>query len=163
MEAETRSPVFSGFSEALQGLPTIRAYAGARERFMALHLERVDRNSRLYFSFNMAARWLSLRLDALAMLTLMSVSALAVLLKNSVDPVMAGLALIYCLNITGFLQWTIRLSVDMENALTAVQRVLNFAKIEPEAPYIMPEKQQQEQEKEKEEVSPPMHTRNFSG
>ncbi|CAF4347407.1 unnamed protein product, partial [Adineta steineri] len=45
-----------------------------------------------------------------------------------------ALILSYSLNLMGTLQWTIRLSVDVETQMTAVERVLEYCSLEQEPP-----------------------------
>ena len=118
MEAVSRSPIYSSFAEMLQGIINIRAFQRT-EDFRAQHFTKVDSNTSLLLLFWLTARWLAMRLDMLATGILLILSALAVFLcetgnYNAVSPSLLGLGLIYSLQLTGLLQWTIRLIVEME-------------------------------------------------
>ena len=56
LEAVTRSPIFSHFSETLSGASVIRAYR-ATERFTRESLERIDKNQVFYFAGITANRY----------------------------------------------------------------------------------------------------------
>jgi len=128
--------VYSLFTEVLLGLSTIRSYAKENE-FLQRHFEVSDANGKCYFLFWMASRWLAVRIDALANLVILFVGVIAVLmrdLKAPVDSNMLGLALVYALQLTGLLQWTVRVVIETENNMTAVERLAAFGDIESEAP-----------------------------
>merc|ERR1719201_2844387 len=61
LEAVSRSPIFTQFSETLNGLSTIRAF-GATARFEASSLALVALNTRCFFNQDFASQWVSLRL-----------------------------------------------------------------------------------------------------
>ena len=135
LEGVSRSPVYSLFEEVLQGLSTIRAF-GRQQQLMDKHYLMVDSNSRCYFLFWMASRWLALRLDIVSSLVVLSVALLSVIAVDTggaIDPSVFGLALVYSLQLTGLLQWTVRMFVEMENNMTAVERLSAFSKIPSEA------------------------------
>ena len=84
----------------------------------------------------MASRWLALRLDIVSSLVVLSVALLSVIAVDTggaIDPSVFGLALVYSLQLTGLLQWTVRMFVEMENNMTAVERLSAFSKIPSEA------------------------------
>ena len=47
-----------------------------------------------------------------------------------------GLALTYSMQLTGCLQWTVRINVETENSMTAVERLSHYGGIENEAAYV---------------------------
>jgi ATP-binding cassette, subfamily C (CFTR/MRP), member 1 len=49
-----------------------------------------------------------------------------------VDPNLLGIALVYALQLTGLLQWTVRVTIETETNMTAVERLLVFTTIPPE-------------------------------
>jgi hypothetical protein len=56
-------------------------------------------------------RWLAIRLDYLAAAMVLAVALLFTGLRDAVNPSIAGLSIIYSLQLMGFLQYTVRLSV----------------------------------------------------
>lgn len=80
-------------------------------------------------------RWISVRLDVLSACVTLFIGLLALALRTSVDPTLVGLALVYSLTLVGFLQWTVRLIAEAENAFTSVERVVGFHDLPGEPPY----------------------------
>merc|ERR1719326_2053871 len=64
LEATSRSPIFTQFSETLNGLSTIRAF-GAAPRFAAHSKTLVDANTRCFYTQYVQSQWVSYRLDLL--------------------------------------------------------------------------------------------------
>ena len=122
IEGISRSPIFSSYQEMLSGLDTIRSF-DVSKRFIAENKKRVDFNTSSYLLFQMASRWLALRLDVLGVTTFVAVAGFALFLPLPEEQLpVVGLALIYALQITGLLQWTVRTFIETENNMTAVER-----------------------------------------
>ena len=45
-----------------------------------------------------------------------------------------GLAVTSCIALTGMLQWGVRQSAEVENLMTSVERVMEYSRLEQEAP-----------------------------
>lgn len=141
LDAITRSPVNAQFSEALNGLSTIRAYL-AQERMAAMNGRAMDRNIR-YTLVNMSAnRWTSIRLEFLGGLMILATAIFGVLdSAKARDPSTVapkiGLILSYALTITVMLNLTLRLASMAENSFNAVERVGGYSDVEPEAPAVI--------------------------
>jgi ABC-type multidrug transport system fused ATPase/permease subunit len=134
LEAVTRSPIYADFSATLEGLATLRAYQ-LQDRVGSLFNAQVDENARVSFSFFTCARWLGLRLDLETALLLTVVCFLAVVLRSTVDVGLLGFALVYTMSLSGTFQWMVRVSVDVETQMTAVERINAYSKLPPEAGY----------------------------
>ena len=134
LEGTTRSPIFSSFGETLQGLQVIRAY-GLSEDFIRENERRVDVNSRVFLTGYLAERWLSIRLEVCSFLVIFAVALLTSNIRGSINPTLAGLTLLYALQMSGLLQWTVRLSIQTENTMTAVERLTAFDELPQEAAY----------------------------
>jgi ABC-type multidrug transport system fused ATPase/permease subunit len=135
LEGVARSPIYSLFGEVLQGLPTIRAYDRTLE-FRERMFQLVDFHGSNFFAFWAASRWLAVRLDFIGVCIVFVVTILAVGLAYSgsaVDTNTLGVAMVYALQLTGLLQWTVRVTIDTETNMTSVERLLTFAEIKPEA------------------------------
>ena len=138
LEGKTRSPIFSSFGETLQGLQSIRAY-GLSEEFIRENERRVDVNSRVFLTGYLTERWLSIRLEVCSFLVVFAVALLTSNLRGAINPTLAGLTLMYALQMTGILQWTVRLSIQTENTMTAVERLNAFDELPQEAAYDIPD------------------------
>ncbi|KAJ3191281.1 Multidrug resistance-associated protein 4 [Irineochytrium annulatum] len=136
-ESVTRSPVYSTVSATLEGLSTIRAY-GNQEGFRQSFARIQNENTRVYFCFLSAARWLGLRLDVMSAMFLTLIAYVSVAAKGvsalGLNPGSVGLLLSYGLSLVGLFQWAVRQSAEVENLMVSVERILEYTKLEPEAP-----------------------------
>jgi ABC-type multidrug transport system fused ATPase/permease subunit len=126
LDSITRSPVYSLFSEIIDGLCYIRAYQ--RETlFMSKFHQTLDANVKHFFLFTATSRWLSIRLDLLSAFIAFAVSFIAVLMTKygaHVNQNLLGVALVYAIQLTGLLQWTVRTVIETENSMTSLERLL---------------------------------------
>jgi ATP-binding cassette subfamily C (CFTR/MRP) protein 1 len=138
IDSVSRSPLFSNFGETLAGATTVRAFglqAALRRKMGAL----VDANTAAFYLFWLSARWLALRLDLLIVALQFSLCVLAVALQHSLDANLISLALVYSLSLTGMLQFTVRLQVEVSNYMTSVERLDSLSReIPQEAPAELP-------------------------
>ncbi|GLC33196.1 hypothetical protein PLESTB_000360400 [Pleodorina starrii] len=134
-EAVSRSPVFASFSATLKGLPTIRAY-GAAERFDDAFLRLMAHNGNWYFAFISTARWIGVRLDAVAGTTLLAAALLAMAMRDQINTGVMALALTHVLQLTGLMQWVVRQTAEVENTMTSVERMLAYTELPSEPPRV---------------------------
>jgi ATP-binding cassette subfamily C (CFTR/MRP) protein 1 len=80
-------------------------------------------------------RWLSLRLDFLSTLIVASIALLGAVLRDSLDSGLISLAVLNAMLLTGILQWAVRCTVEVENNMTSVERLMHFSKIPSEGLY----------------------------
>ena len=104
LDAVSRSPIFAWFSESLAGLSTIRAF-GQQSIFIAGNQKRIDHNQICYLPSVSVNRWLSIRLELLGAIIILTVAFLAMsaLITTGVDAGLVGLVLSYALNTTSSL------------------------------------------------------------
>ncbi|KAE8299274.1 Multidrug resistance-associated protein 4 [Larimichthys crocea] len=134
LESTTRSPVFSHLSSSLQGLSTIRAFK-VQQRFQQMFDEYQDLHSEAWFLFLTTSRWFAVRLDGICSV-FVSITAFGCLyLREGLEPGAVGLALSYAVTLTGMFQWGVRQSAEIENMMTSVERVVEYAELESEAPW----------------------------
>jgi ABC-type multidrug transport system fused ATPase/permease subunit len=115
-------------------LVTLRAY-NLRDSFTKLFQREISDNGRGWFSFLMCARWLGFRLDMISAVILLFVSFLSVALKSTIDIGLIGFAMVYTIQLSGLFQWTVRMSVEVEVLMTAIERISSYASLSPEAGY----------------------------
>eukprot|EP01083_Nonionella_stella_P269016 909822_1 len=132
VEAVSRSPIFSLFREALNGLDTIRAF-GLQDNYIARNAKLLDTNGTAFLTEIFAQRWLALRLDLTSGMIIATASLMVVLLRGFGDPALAGLALVYSLVFPATLQWSVRQFVETESNMTAVERLYQLTDIEAES------------------------------
>ncbi|KAL5019777.1 hypothetical protein ScPMuIL_002669 [Solemya velum] len=135
MESTTRSPIYSHFSETISGASTIRAY-GQQDRFIQESLERVDRNIIYYFAGIASNRWLGFRLEFIGNFIVLAAALFAVL--TDVSGGVVGLSVSYALQVTGALNFLVRLTSDMETNVVSVERVKEYSESPTEAAWILP-------------------------
>ena len=104
LNAVSRSPIISWFSESLTGLSTIRAF-NQQAIFTEINERRVDRNQMCYLPSTTVNRWLAVRLEFIgaAIIFISSTLAVAALVTSGVDAGLVGLVISYALNATSSL------------------------------------------------------------
>ncbi|KAH0556252.1 hypothetical protein GP486_005824 [Trichoglossum hirsutum] len=133
-EAVLRSNVFSRFGEALLGTACIRAY-GLQGRFARELRNAIDEMDSAYFLTFANQRWLTVRLDAIGNLLVMTTGILVVTSRFSVQPSISGLVLAYMLSIVQVIQFTVRQLAEVENAMNSTERIHYYGtQLEEEAP-----------------------------
>nr|CAB3219627.1 multidrug resistance-associated protein 1-like [Phallusia mammillata] len=142
MEGRARSPVFSHLSSTLQGLTTVRAF-NMQHQFEQNFHEFQDNHSSAWYMFLVGSRWFSLRLDLLSSVFLGCVVYLSILTTSvtDIDAGQVGLAVTYALQLMAMFQWGVRLSAEVENHMTSVERIQEYCKLPPEPPHYIKETQ----------------------
>nr|CAB3488302.1 unnamed protein product [Digitaria exilis] len=141
LDSITRSPVYAQFSEALNGLSTIRAYK-AYDRMANINGKSMDNNIRFTLVNMSANRWLAIRLETLGGIMIWFTATFAVMQNQRAENQKAfastmGLLLTYTLNITNLLTAVLRLASLAENSLNSVERVGTYIELPSEAPPII--------------------------
>ncbi|KAK3234267.1 hypothetical protein CYMTET_55473, partial [Cymbomonas tetramitiformis] len=136
LHAVTGSPIYANFSETLMGLDSIRAYGAGRQFWHKCH-GLVNTSSRAYFPLKMLERWVALRLEMVANIITMVVCILCVVQRGSSSAGLAGLIIYRSVSITSILGFMVRATIESENQLTAVERIMEYIKSLPaEAPRV---------------------------
>ncbi|GAA6009491.1 hypothetical protein JCM10207_003801 [Rhodosporidiobolus poonsookiae] len=130
-ESVTKSPIFSLFGEALQGVSTIRAYGDA-SRFMQNIFGLLDENNRPFFALWLGNRWLSVRVDTAGALVAL-LSALFIIYAPSMDASLAGFIMSFALAFNDRIIWVVRLWASVEVQANSVERVQEYTTLEQEA------------------------------
>ncbi|KAL5977121.1 Canalicular multispecific organic anion transporter 1 [Asimina triloba] len=141
LDSVTRSPVYAQFSEALNGLSTIRAYK-AYDRMANVNGKSMDNNLRFTLVNMSSNRWLAIRLETLGGIMIWLTASFAVMQNQRAENQKAfastmGLLLSYALNITSLLTAVLRLASLAENSLNAVERVGTYIELPSEAPPVI--------------------------
>ncbi|XP_064120685.1 ATP-binding cassette sub-family C member 4-like [Macrobrachium nipponense] len=132
LEGITRSPVFSHLSASLQGLTTIRAFE-AQQIFNDDFDKHQDLHSSAWFLFLCTTRWFGICLDWISCIYIGIVTFSFMGTKGTLGGDI-GLAISSAMMLSGMFQWGVRQSAEVENQMTSVERVLEYSKLEPEAP-----------------------------
>ncbi|XP_056895808.1 ATP-binding cassette sub-family C member 4-like isoform X2 [Takifugu flavidus] len=134
LESTTRSPVFSHLSSTLHGLSTIRAFK-VQQAFQQMFDEFQDIHSEAWFLFLTTSRWLAVRVDGICSVFVTTTAFACLYFRDELEPGSVGLALSYAMTLTGMFQWGVRQSAEIENMMTSVERVVEYAELESEAPW----------------------------
>ncbi|KAG8247924.1 Canalicular multispecific organic anion transporter 1 [Homalodisca vitripennis] len=132
IEAVSRSPIYSHFSETISGASSIRAY-GVENRFMKTLEEKVDENTACLFPSLVSNRWLGVRLETIGNILILFAALFAVLKRDSLDPGIVGLSISYALQITSMLNAAVRFASEVETNIVSVERIKEYAEVPQEA------------------------------
>jgi len=125
MDSNARGPVYTMISDVADGLVTVRAHAqmqGVTKAFTSL----VDSCGKSFFQTFILQPWCILTLDSLGA-TIVCITAIScVSLRGTLPMEIATLAISYALLTRGKMQFCVRLSVEAENHLIAVERLHRF-------------------------------------
>jgi len=133
----SRSWIFANFSETIQGLSSIRAYH-AQQRFIDISDRFIDRNQSCHLASSVSNRWLGVRLEMIANLLTLFTAITAVFMRQHLTAGTVGLMITCALQITHFLNVLVRNSSEVEANIVSVERINEYAELEPEAPWKVP-------------------------
>lgn len=129
MDAITRSPVFSHLAATLNGLSTIRAFNA--EKILSNEFDNhQDLNSSAFYMFLATSRAFGFWLDLTLCIYIAVVIVSFFFMENTGGNV--GLAITQVMGLTGMVQWGMRQSAELENNMTAVERVIEYNSVDPE-------------------------------
>ncbi|XP_076255885.1 ATP-binding cassette sub-family C member 4-like isoform X1 [Rhynchophorus ferrugineus] len=134
LEAATRSPVYSHLTASLQGLTTIRAF-GAQEMLKQQFDNYQDVYSSTYFMFIATTRAFGYWLDLHTVIFVVLVTFSFLFLKTDAFGGSVGLAITQAISLTGWFQYGIRQWSEMENTMTSVERIKEYADVVPEVTF----------------------------
>lgn len=98
-----KSPVYSHFASSLDGLSCIRA-SRLQNQFEERFLRMIDVQNRPYLLFWSGTRWLGMRLDCISASIIVACSLCIVLLRDSISPGVAGVAINQIFLLTSYFQ-----------------------------------------------------------
>jgi ATP-binding cassette, subfamily C (CFTR/MRP), member 4 len=129
MEATTRSPIYSHLAATLNGLSTIRAFGA--ERILVKEFDNhQDLHSGAFYLFIATSRAFGFYLDVCSVLYIAIITLSFFVFPT--DGGNVGLAITQALGLTGMVQWGMRQSAELENTMTAVERVVEYESVDPE-------------------------------
>ncbi|KAH8377694.1 hypothetical protein KR093_006671 [Drosophila rubida] len=130
LEAITRSPIYSHMAASLTGLSTIRAFGA--QRVLANEFDNhQDLHSSAFYMFISTSRAFGFWLDCFCIIYI-GIITLSCLFFPPANGGEVGLVITQAMGMTGMVQWGMRQSAELENTMTAVERVVEYEDIEPE-------------------------------
>ncbi|KAG0646410.1 Multidrug resistance fer6 [Hyphodiscus hymeniophilus] len=130
-DATLRGIMFARFGESITGIPTIRAYGVQDQMVHRIH-EAIDDMDSAYFLTLSNQRWVTCRLDIVAILTVTILGLLVVILRDYVEPSVSGLVLSYSISITQMMQLAVRQLSEVENAMISTERLYEYGTALPQ-------------------------------
>ncbi|CAH0557320.1 unnamed protein product [Brassicogethes aeneus] len=130
LEGTTRSPVFAHLNASLQGLPTIRS--NKAEQILVHEFDDLqDIHSSVWFMFLYTSRSFGMWLDILCTIYIGVITYSFMLFSHNTGSIV-GLAITQSIGLSGLIQLGMRQSAELENQMTAVERVYEYINIEHE-------------------------------
>lgn len=124
LDLECKSPLYTQFTETLNGLITIRAF-GLQHSFQEEHQQLLQTSQRPYYFLFVIQRWLILVLDLLVAGIAVLLVILSVFIPN-IGPI--GVSLISLITFSQQLAELINFWTSMETSIGAVTRIRSFEK-----------------------------------
>ncbi|KNZ81013.1 Multidrug resistance-associated protein 1 [Termitomyces sp. J132] len=137
LDSILRSVLYGSYSETLTGLATIRAY-GEQNASIIIAEKGLDLENRAYYMTISIQRWLSVRLDLFGNVLILGIALFAAGYRHSVNPAKIGVVLSYTLA-KSFKAEMINQFAKNEQNMNAVERVLHYTELSPEAASTTPD------------------------
>ncbi|CAO1639342.1 unnamed protein product [Sympodiomycopsis kandeliae] len=131
LESISRSPIFSAFSELLQGISTVRAFA-AEKRLLRECTDRIDLANSFFLYFWMSNRWLLFRLDVLGAVSIFMATVAS--LYGTIAAGLAGLALTQAQALIQAGYWMARFYTTLEQDANSIERIREALDDTPQEP-----------------------------
>eukprot|EP01135_Chromosphaera_perkinsii_P003203 Nk52_evm10s238 gene=Nk52_evmTU10s238 len=132
----TKSPIYSFFTESLNGAATIRAY-GQKVRFMQDNYKKIDANNSAFYLMEGTYAWLEFNLALLGTIVIGSSAGFSVLSAQFVNAGLVGMTLNYLLQFSDMLKFLVETQAQLDQAMNHVERVKEFSSMETEPPAII--------------------------
>ncbi|XP_041372527.1 ATP-binding cassette sub-family C member 4-like [Gigantopelta aegis] len=131
LEAVSRSPVYSHVSDTIGGLQTIRAF-GKQDQFTESFDGYQNHHSSAWFLYLASYRWFSIRSLFAVIVFYNIIIQVCLVLRNSISSGLLAMILIYSSAWMEPFEFIMRMSAELENYMTSVQRILSYSKVEQE-------------------------------
>ena len=137
LQAVAKSPLFSQFSETINGVTTIRAYS-EQHRFCQEFEEKVGRHLLCNYVSDMTNRWLSIRVEILGNFIVFFAALFAFYSRDRLSAGVIGLSISYAMQMIDGFGWTIRMAGELESDSVALERVREYEELPQEAAWESP-------------------------
>ncbi|KAF8696577.1 hypothetical protein AX14_001503 [Amanita brunnescens Koide BX004] len=106
MESNSRPPIFSYFSELLEGIVTVRAFS-AEQRFLHSSHRKIDTTTKIWYTFWMTNRWLLFNCNLLGALSVFITTLFAIATLTN-EAGLAGVCITSAMAFTSSVYWAYR-------------------------------------------------------
>ncbi|XP_054166952.1 ATP-binding cassette sub-family C member 9-like [Oppia nitens] len=133
LDSITKSPIFSLYSQTIDGLATLRAF-NEEISFTDKIYELLDINNICFLMVNAANCWLGIALDYLGGVILFcaTIASIWTAIHLNMSPAYVGMAMTYTLLVPIYLNWVVRNVASVEMYMNSVERVTEFSQLETE-------------------------------
>ena len=111
LELNSRSPIFSYFSELLEGIVTVRAFS-AEQRFLHSSHRKIDTTTKIWYTFWMTNRWLLFNFNLLGALSALITTLFAIATLTN-EASLDGLCITSAMAFTSSVYWAYRFWTGM--------------------------------------------------
>ncbi|EDW73918.2 uncharacterized protein Dwil_GK21659 [Drosophila willistoni] len=138
IESLTRSPIYTHTNQTFHGLTTIRSLDASVELEKTFHGHQ-NTNSTALFLYTSANRAFSFWTDLICVVYIMAVTFSFLVIQQSFYSGDVGLAITQSMTLVIMCQWGMRQTAEMENNMTSVERILEYAQTPSEPDLVTPE------------------------
>ena len=126
LDLEAKSPLYSQFSEMMEGLITVRAF-GWQKALQLKNQYLLDQSQRPFYLLYAVQRWLQLVLDLLVAAVAVMLMILVSQLRHSIGGAYVGIALLNVILFSQNLKLVLQFWTMLETHIGAVTRIRNFS------------------------------------
>ncbi|KAE8383307.1 P-loop containing nucleoside triphosphate hydrolase protein [Aspergillus bertholletiae] len=130
LESTAKSPIFDQFGVSLAGLTTIRAFSKS-DTFIKNMYSKINAHAQAWWTMWLFNRWLAIRMSFIGAVFSTCTAALVVSLPDISAP-LAGLALSFAFLFNTTVSLALRQYANIEMNMNAIERVVEYTKIETE-------------------------------
>ncbi|GJC78756.1 ABC transporter atnG [Colletotrichum liriopes] len=131
LDLESKSPLYTHFTETLNGVVTIRAF-GWQPEFVKEQLRLLDISQGPYYLLFCIQRWLAIVLDLFVAVIATALVAFAVKLTNTTSGGAIGLSMVSLMGLNSSLSRLISSWTNLETSLGAIARLRDFVRDTPQ-------------------------------
>ena len=133
LDLELQSPLFSQFTETIEGLATIRAF-GWQEKSMKAFIKRLDASQRPFYLLYCIQRWLNFVMDIVVACIAVLLVSFATQFKHTTSGAAVGVGMLNVLNFGANIAALIQHWTSLETSIGAVARLKQLeADVQPES------------------------------
>lgn len=132
-ESISRSPVYSLLASTLEGLELLRSFSfDILDTIETKFIKLQNVHTRGLFSYDSVGRWMAFWLDVSSAIFFFICTHGSVIIGNTLNPAMVGLALSYVMHLIGLVQWCTKQLAEVENMMTSVERIIVYSNLPSE-------------------------------